>query len=296
MTATKTTRVQRQLDRIAELGQLRPAEFSPEFLAELCDLAARPANDEVQVRAAILLSNLYPEFAPRDEAFARRVHTILLRDLREPRSVMAHPSCNWLVMTHLRAENLQHIPWRTADEVAAAAECFYGYCPSGADADDSHLRIRDLVKYAGRHFARNHHWEEAFRLFEQVHVPASVMDADLFWLRNTLVLYERRRVRRVRNVLYLTLILAAGVILGVVPLVFELAENPARILEGAAEITWFDSLYWSCITAATVGYGDITPVTTAGKILALVNALLGVLVTGVIAGLIMGRVAPRSLP
>ena len=39
---------------------------------------------------------------------------------------------------------------------------------------------------------------------------------------------------------------------------------------------WFDSLYWTVITMATVGYGDVTPVMTAGKILAIFISLFGI--------------------
>ncbi|MEN2570088.1 hypothetical protein, partial [Acinetobacter baumannii] len=65
--------------------------------------------------------------APSDPDFAHRTHVILLRDLRDKRKTLAHPSCSWLVMTHLREENLAHIPWQSTEEVASAAECFYGF-------------------------------------------------------------------------------------------------------------------------------------------------------------------------
>ena len=44
----------------------------------------------------------------------------------------------------------------------------------------------------------------------------------------------------------------------------------------------FDSFYWSFITASTVGYGDIHPVKRGTRILALLIALLGVVLTGMI--------------
>lgn len=34
--------------------------------------------------------------------------------------------------------------------------------------------------------------------------------------------------------------------------------------------SFFDSLYWSCVTSLTIGYGDLSPTTTSGKILAIV--------------------------
>jgi voltage-gated potassium channel Kch len=44
----------------------------------------------------------------------------------------------------------------------------------------------------------------------------------------------------------------------------------------------FDGLYWSFITATTVGYGDIRPVRKASKVLSVLIALVGVVFTGVI--------------
>lgn len=46
-----------------------------------------------------------------------------------------------------------------------------------------------------------------------------------------------------------------------------------------------DSLYYSFITATTVGYGDFYPKSVYGKIVAIVIALLGLLLTGIIVAL-----------
>ena len=34
--------------------------------------------------------------------------------------------------------------------------------------------------------------------------------------------------------------------------------------------SFIDSLYWACVTSLTIGYGDLSPVTTIGKIIAIV--------------------------
>lgn len=49
--------------------------------------------------------------------------------------------------------------------------------------------------------------------------------------------------------------------------------------------TRFNSFYWSFITALTVGYGDIHPITKASRLLSLLVALLGIMFTGIIVAI-----------
>ncbi len=55
---------------------------------------------------------------------------------------------------------------------------------------------------------------------------------------------------------------------------------------GARE-SWskFDSLYWSFITATTVGYGDMRPTAPLSKVLAVLIALMGLIFTGIMVAL-----------
>lgn len=48
-----------------------------------------------------------------------------------------------------------------------------------------------------------------------------------------------------------------------------------------------ESMYWSLITLTTVGYGDITPVTVAGKVIASASAIFGVIVVALITGIVV---------
>jgi Ion channel len=46
-----------------------------------------------------------------------------------------------------------------------------------------------------------------------------------------------------------------------------------------------DSLYFGFITATTVGYGDLHPTSGIGKFVAVLLALVGLILTGIIVGL-----------
>ncbi len=47
----------------------------------------------------------------------------------------------------------------------------------------------------------------------------------------------------------------------------------------------FNALYWSFITAMTVGYGDIRPLTKTSKSLSVFIALVGIMFTGILVAI-----------
>jgi hypothetical protein len=185
--------------------------------------------------------------------------------------------------------------WNSAAEVIAAAERLYFSNETELAPDETHRRVRDLVKTAGMRFVRAGAWNEAFRLLGTIQLPPEMVDAELFHLRNAVAVREQRRVLRVRRMLKLILLGVLVYLFCFSPTFFTRLENPHRIEMGLPELDWSEGLYWSVITSTTVGYGDVVPFTPYARLLALFNASLGVMLTGVIAGLILGLVTPRRM-
>lgn len=50
--------------------------------------------------------------------------------------------------------------------------------------------------------------------------------------------------------------------------------------------TFFDAVYWATVSLTTVGYGDIYPVTTAGRIITMISSFFGIAVVALPAGII----------
>lgn len=57
--------------------------------------------------------------------------------------------------------------------------------------------------------------------------------------------------------------------------------------------TKFEAFYWSLITALTVGYGDLRPVRKSTRILSIIIALTGIMLTGILVAICV-EAATRS--
>jgi len=83
--------------------------------------------------------------------------------------------------------------------------------------------------------------------------------------------------------IFLMAVLMLVIILGSIMYLVEDGEN------GFASIP--DSIYWAIVTITTVGYGDISPVTTLGKFVASVIMLLGYGIIAVPTGIVTTEMA-----
>lgn len=59
------------------------------------------------------------------------------------------------------------------------------------------------------------------------------------------------------------------------------------------KLDWLDAVYFCVVTLATVGYGDITPHTSAGKLFTIFYILVGVGIIATFANLLLRNTALR---
>lgn len=85
-------------------------------------------------------------------------------------------------------------------------------------------------------------------------------------------------LHRVRKELYAVLMLTLIYIAASAMMIFQLEPNLFR--------SFFDALYWATISITTIGYGDISPVTSAGRMITMASALVGVAVIALPSGII----------
>ena len=65
-------------------------------------------------------------------------------------------------------------------------------------------------------------------------------------------------------------------------LIFSVVVALGQLVGRWEKWTRFDALYWSLITASTVGYGDIRPTQRRSKLLSIMIAIMGIMFTGFI--------------
>ena len=87
-----------------------------------------------------------------------------------------------------------------------------------------------------------------------------------------------RVLKKSRNPLILVMSLTIGYIIVAALLVFNVEPDTFN--------NFFDAVYWSTVSLATVGYGDIYPITTAGRIVSMVSSMVGIVVIALPSGII----------
>jgi len=52
--------------------------------------------------------------------------------------------------------------------------------------------------------------------------------------------------------------------------------------------SFFDAVYWTTVSLTTVGYGDIYPTSTVGRIVTMVSSVFGIAIIALPSGIITG--------
>lgn len=85
-------------------------------------------------------------------------------------------------------------------------------------------------------------------------------------------------IRKQKTALLAVLSLAASYILISALVIFNVEPDSFE--------NFFDAIYWATVSLTTVGYGDIYPVTDAGRIITMLSSILGIAVVALPAGII----------
>ncbi len=68
-----------------------------------------------------------------------------------------------------------------------------------------------------------------------------------------------------------------------------------RYAPGASITTFGDALWWACVTIATVGYGDVYPVTGLGRVYAVTLMAGGIVIVGTASAVVISYLNERML-
>ena len=90
-----------------------------------------------------------------------------------------------------------------------------------------------------------------------------------------------------RITVFLSVLLVAVIILGTIMYAIEHEHN-----KGFSTIP--QSIYWAIVTITTVGYGDVTPITYAGKIVSSIIMMLGYALIAVPTGVVAAELAKQK--
>ncbi|MEZ4865787.1 MAG: potassium channel family protein [Caldilineaceae bacterium] len=255
-----------------------------------------------------LLSQYANHKAETEDNAATELRLSFIRLLREDLDLLEEEAVAHFLAAEVKATDFQKLNWQETEEILEFCNQLYIY-PFEDQAVRQQVRehVRRLLRYALRRYEEKADYEQLFKAVRIAPLYAVWNDEDLTRLRHLAYHYEVKRVTRNQRWLYAYLAVQAVLVTVVFPILFINAENGALQAqveqmagveigdEGYHLLSYMDALYWSVITAASIGYGDITPTTTTGRIIAAVLGTIGVITIGIIAGLILNWITPRRI-
>lgn len=131
-------------------------------------------------------------------------------------------------------------------------------------------------------FIKHTHYLSVIRLFRLLRI-FHIFQLTPFLKDSYTILISLRKSRH-KIVVFLFFVLLTSVILGTLVYALENEVNP-----GFRNIP--ESVYWAIVTLSTVGYGDIAPITVAGKIVASIIMIMGYSIIAVPTGIITAEMS-----
>ena len=116
-----------------------------------------------------------------------------------------------------------------------------------------------------------------FRMLRLLRIFQLLRVLKLFRYSKTLVTIVRV-AKKVKNQLLAVLILTFMYIITSALLIFQIEPNLFN--------SFFDAMYWATISITTIGYGDISPLTSVGRFITMISALVGVAIIALPSGII----------
>lgn len=95
-----------------------------------------------------------------------------------------------------------------------------------------------------------------------------------------------RVLKKERQVLLSVLMLAVFYIFLTALIMFNAEPHINPNTGGETFHSFFDALYWATVTLTTVGYGDLCPVTSIGRVVSMLSSLFGVAIIALPSGVI----------
>jgi hypothetical protein len=271
-------------------------------------LAASYQANTIMVREEILtdLVALYQEHS-RDEA-AQDIRRAFLLVLKDEPSLLNQADFSTFLAEQIEPEDFLELEWEALDHMVTFCESLYSFPFHNYNiADRVQDHLQSLLRHTLHQLEQRGEQEKMFQLMRLSPTHAMTADAELRRLRHRAYAYEMHRVQRHRRLLHIYLVVQAVFVLVVFPFLFINAENGRlqRQVEqltdvelgddGYQPLSYSEAVYWSIITASSIGYGDITPTTTTGRIIAATLGTIGVITVGIFAGLVLDWLSPRRI-
>jgi hypothetical protein len=251
----------------------------------------------------------YKQAKGNDEETAVELRHDILQKLKDNPHLLEERDNVTFLAHEIEADEIAELNWDSPAHMVEFSDSLY---QTRFKNDEFAQQLRQhatiLLRRAIYHFEEEEeNLEKMFRLMRLVPTYLVDQSEELSRLRYRANAYEIRRVRRSRRLLYGYLICQIVLVLIIFPYLFINAEN-GRLQnqveqladvelgdEGYQLITYSEGVYWAVITAASIGYGDITPTTTTGRIIAGTLGTMGVITVGILAGLVLDWITPRQI-